>query len=140
VETQYQLAKIDLLMSTSVMDFVESARQLTPAEKREVLARLWPEQAARNGQDVWVSVRFSDALRVVAYAPEQESYVNALSKLLRQGALARLESEADGTYEVYGPDRTYYVTMTPAREFAALLSSWPPDHPPREIPLPDEQP
>lgn len=122
------------------MDFVESARQLTPVEKREVLARLWPEQAARNGQDVWVSVRFSDALRVVAYAPEQELYVNALSELLRQGALARLESEADGTYEVYGPDRTYYVTMTPAREFAALLSSWPPDQPPREIPLPDEQP
>lgn len=126
-------------MSTSVMEVVESARQLTPAEKREVLARLWPEQAARNGQDVWVSVRFSDALRVVAYAPEQESYVNALSELLRQGALARLESEADGTYEVYGPDRTYYVTMTTAREFAALLSSWPPDQPPREIPLPDEQ-
>lgn len=122
------------------MELVESARQLTPAEKREVLARLWPEQAARNGQDVWVSVRFSDALRVVAYAPEQESYVNALSELLRQGALAHLESEADGTYEVYGPDRTYYVTMTPAREFAALLSSWPPDQPPREIPLPDEQP
>lgn len=127
-------------MSTSVMEVVESARRLTPAEKREVLARLWPEQAARNGQDVWVSVRFSDTLRVVAYAPEQEVYVNALSELLRQGALARLESEADGAYEVYGPDRTYYVTMTPSREFAALLSSWPPDQPPREIPLPDEQP
>lgn len=126
-------------MSTSVMEVVESARRLTPAEKREVLARLWPEQA-RNGQDVWVSVRFSDALRVVAYAPEQEEYVNTLSELLRQGALAHLESEADGTYEVYGPDRTYYVTMTPAREFAALLSSWLPDQPPREIPLPDEQP
>lgn len=127
-------------MSTSVMEVVESARRLTDAEKREVLARLWPEQSARSGQDVWVSVRFSDALRVVAYAPEQGTYVNELSELLRQGALARLESEADGTYEVYGPDRTYYVTMTPAREFAALLSSWPPDQPPREIPLPDEQP
>jgi hypothetical protein len=122
------------------MEVVESARRLTPAEKREVLARLWPEQAARNGQDVWVSVRFSDALSVVAYAPEQEAYVNSLSELLRQGALARLENETDGTYEIYGPDRTYYVTMTPAREFAALLSSWPPDQPPREISLPDERP
>jgi hypothetical protein len=122
------------------MEVVESARRLTPAEKREVLARLWPGQAARNGQDVWVSVRFSDALRVVAYAPEQEAYVNSLSELLRQGALARLENETDGTYEIYGPDRTYYVTMTPAREFAALLSSWPPDQPPREISLPDERP
>lgn len=127
-------------MSANVMEVVESARRLTPAEKREVLARLWPEQAARNGRDVWVSIRFSDALRVVAYAPEQEAYVDALSELLRQGGLARLENETDGTYEVYGPDRTYYVTMTPAREFAALLSSWPPDQPPHEISLPDEQP
>ncbi len=68
-------------------------------------------------------MRFSAALRVVAYAPEQEAYTDALRELLQQGALARLENEADGTYEVYGPDRTYYVTMTPAREFAALLNS-----------------
>ena len=127
-------------MSTSVMQVVESARRLTPAEKREVLARLWPEQAARNGRDVWISVRFSAALRVTAYAPEQEAYINELRELLRQGSLARLESEADGTYEVYGPDRTYYITMTPAREFAALLSSWPPDSPPRELSLPNEKP
>lgn len=122
------------------MEVVESARRLTPAEKREVLARLWPDQAAINGQDVWVSVRFSDALRVVAYSPEQEAHVCALGDLLRQGALARLENEADGTYEVYGPDRTYYVTMTPAKEFAAILSSWQPDQPPREFSIPDDQP
>jgi len=127
-------------MATSVMDIVKSARQLSPAEKREVLARLWPEQDARNGGDVWISVRFSDAMRIVAYAPEQEAFVASLQDLLRQGALARLENKADGTYEIYGSDRTYYVTMTPTREFAALLSSWPPDQPPREIVLPDEQP
>jgi len=39
--------------------------------------------------------------------------------------------------EIYGPDRTYYVTITPAREFAALLSSWSADHPPREVELQD---
>lgn len=127
-------------MATSVMEIVKSARQLSSAEQREVLARLWPEQEARNGRDVWVSIRFSDAMRVVAYAEEQVQFINALCDLLRQGALARLEHEADGTYEIYGSDRTYYVTMTPAREFAALLSSWPPDQPPREIELPDEQP
>jgi hypothetical protein len=125
-------------MSTSVLEVVEAARHLTPAERREVLARLWPEQAARNGRDVWLSVRFSDALRVVAYAPEQEAFVESLRDLLRQGALARQENKSDGTYEIYGLDRTYYVTMTPAEEFAALLSSWAPEQPPREIALPDE--
>lgn len=121
------------------MEIIRSARQLSSAEKREVLARLWLEQEARDGRDVWVSVRFSDAMRVVAYTEEQESHLDSLRNLLRQGALARLEHEADGTYEIYGSDRTYYVTMTPAREFAALLSSWPPDQPPREISLPDER-
>src|SRR5205085_2589536 len=124
-----------MIMSINVMEVVEAARHLTPAEQREVLARLWPEQAARSGDKTWLSVRFSAALRVVAYAPEQESYVSALRELLQHGALARLENEADGTYEVYGPDRTYYVTMTPAREFAALLSSWSPEHPPHEVSL-----
>lgn len=33
-------------MATNVMEVVESARQLTPAEKREVLARLAPETNA----------------------------------------------------------------------------------------------
>lgn len=124
-----------MAMSSNVMEVVEAARHLTPAEQREVLARLWPEQAARSGDKTWRSVRFSAALRVVAYALEQEAYIDALRELLQQGALARLENEADGTYEVYGSDRTYYVTMTPAREFAALLSSWSPERPPREISL-----
>lgn len=120
-------------MATKVREVVESVRQLKPAEKREVLARLWPEQAARGGRDVWISVRFSAAARITAYAAEQEAYLDALGDLLRGGALARLENEADGTYEVYGPERSYYVTMTPTREFAALLSSWPPDQPPHEV-------
>jgi len=120
-------------MSTEVMEIITAARHLTPAEQREVLARLWPLAAERSGGEVWMSIRFSEAARVVAYAPEQEAYIEALSDLLRRGALARLENEADGAYEVYGPDRTYYVTMTPTREFAALLSSWPPDQPPLEV-------
>jgi len=122
-------------MSTEVMEVITAAKHLTPAEQREVLARLWPLVAGGSGREVWMSVRFSGAARVIAYAPEQEVYVEALGDLLRHGALARLENEADGTYEVYGPDRTYYVTMTPAREFAALLSSWTPNQPPREANL-----
>jgi hypothetical protein len=120
-------------MSTNVIEVIDAARHLTPAERREVLARLWPSAAEPTGREVWMSVRFSEAARVIVYAPEQEAYVEALDDLLRRGALARLENEADGTFEVYGPDRTYYVTMTPAREFAALLSSWPPDQRPSEV-------
>ena len=124
-------------MATNLSEVVETVRHLSPAEQREVLARLWPEQALTQANTVWTSVRFSDRLRVVAYAPEQEPYVDSLRELLLRGALARRESEADGTYEVYGPDRTYYVTTTPAREFAALLSSWSANHPPREVELQD---
>ncbi len=125
-------------MSHNVTHVVEAARQLTRAEQREILARLFPEQTTHDGSTVWMSVRFSESARVVAYAPEQESYLDALCTVLRQGVLARIENREDGTYELYGADRTYYVTMTPAREFAALLSSWPPDAPPREINLPDD--
>lgn len=123
----------------NVLEVIETVRRLTPAEQREVLARLWPEQAARSGDKAWVSVRFGDAMRVTAYAPEQERYVGELRNLLLQGALARLEDESDGMYEVYGPDRTYLVTMTPARQFAAILSSWEPDHAPREVVLQDAE-
>ncbi len=124
-------------MATNLSEVVDTVRHLSPAEQREVLARLWPEQALAQANTVWTSVRFSDRLRVIAYTPEQEPYVDSLRMLLLRGALTRRESEADGTYEIYGPDRTFYVTMTPAREFAALLSSWLPDHPPREVELQD---
>lgn len=125
-------------MSTNVTHVVEAARQLTPAEQREVLARLFPEQTAHDGSTVWMSVKFSEQARVVAYVPEQEERLAGLRQVLRQGALARLESKEEGTYELYGADRTYYVVLTPEREFAALLSSWSPDAPPREINLPEE--
>ncbi len=125
-------------MSSNVTHIVEAARHLKPSELREVLARLFPEQTAHDGSSVWRSVRFSENARIVVYAPEQEAYLDGLRALLQQGALARLESSEDGTYEVYGTDRTYYVVLTPEREFAALLSSWSPDAAPREINLPDE--
>lgn len=121
----------------NILGVIETVRRLTPAEQREVLARLWPEQAARSGDKAWVSIRFGDGLRVTAYEPDQEQYIGALRDLLQQGALARLEDENDGTYEVYAPNRTYLVTMTPARQFAAILSSWEPDHAPREVVLQD---
>ncbi len=122
-------------MVTNLREVVETVRHLSAAERREVLARLWPEQALTQGNTVWTTVRFGERLRVVAYAPEQEQHLEDLRQLLLRGALARRESEADGTYEIYGPERTYYVTMTPAREFAALLSSWAPERPPHEVNL-----
>jgi dephospho-CoA kinase len=117
----------------NVLAVIEIIRRLTPAEQREVSARLWSEP--RGGERVLETVRFDNTLRVVAYAPEQERYIGELRELLLRGAPARLENESDGNYEVYGPSRTYYVTMTPARQFAALLSSWTLDSAPREVSL-----
>ncbi len=91
----------------NVLEVIETIRRLTPAEQREVLARLWSEPGARGGERVLETVRFDNTLRVVAYAPEQERYIGELRELLLRGAPARLENESDGTYEVYGPDRTY---------------------------------
>lgn len=125
-------------MSANVTHVVEAARQLTLAEQREVLARLFPQQTVHDGSTVWMSLKFSEQARVVAYAPQQEAHLAGLRQVLQQGALARLENKEDGTYELYGADRTYYVVLTPESEFAALLSSWSPDAPPREINLPDE--
>ena len=122
-------------MATNLREVVETVQHLSAAERREVLARLWPQQALTQGNTVWTTIRFGEGLRVAAYAPEQEQHLEDLRRLLICGALARRESEADGTYEIYGPHRTYYVTMTPAREFAALLSSWAPDRPPHEVNL-----
>ena len=125
-------------MLTSITEFVEAARHLTPAEQREILARLLSEPPINKANTIWHFVRFSEKLRVVSYAPGQEQYVGKLQQLLQQGVFARLENEADGNYEIYGTCRTYYVVMTPQREFAAILSSWPIDHPPHEIILKDK--
>jgi dephospho-CoA kinase len=117
-----------------VTEIIESAHHLSRPEQREVIARIWPEEA-RSGKETWKGIRFSDRMRVVAYAQEQEPYLHGLRDLLLNGALARVENEREGNYEIYGPDRTYFVTMTPDREFAALLSSWFPDRTPREVDL-----
>lgn len=125
-------------MSSNVTHIVEAARHLKPSELREVLARLFPEQTAHDGESVWRSIRYSEAAHIVAYSPEQETHLDSLRLLLQQGALSRLDNGEDGTYEVYGAERTYFAVLTPEREFAALLSSWSPDAPPREINLPEE--
>ncbi len=122
-------------MLNTITEVVETVKHLSASEQREVLARLWTEQAQRATGEVWQTVRFSEKMRVVAYAPEQENYLAALKLALQTGVLARLENAVDGSYEIYGADRTYYVTMTLAREFAGLLSSWPPEHPPHELHL-----
>ena len=96
------------------------------------------ENLAQNKQHVvetkyGLAFAFDENLRVIAYAEEQETYVRELRELLLSGALARLESEGDGNYEIYGPHRTYYVTMTPERGFVGLLSSWTPQNPPHDV-------
>lgn len=120
-------------MSSIVSEVVEKVRQFSSAEKREVLARLWTEQANQNANEIWKTVKFGENLRVTAYDSGQKPYLQDLREALTNGVLARLENEAEGTYEIYGANRTFYVTMTIEREFAALLSSWSPENPPREI-------
>jgi hypothetical protein len=115
--------------------FIESAQKLTAPERREVLARLLAEQATEEFGTIWKSVRFGEKLRVVAYAPEQEKFVADLRELLKTGALVRIENQSDGTCEIYGKERTFYATVSEKREFVALLSSWLPSNPPREIVL-----
>ena len=112
---------------------INTAQRLTASERREVFSRLLEAQTETEVGTVWKTVRFGKKLCVVAYAPEQESFIESLRELLQGGALIRLENQADGTCEVYGTDRTFYVTLSERREFAGLLSSWRADAAPREI-------
>ncbi len=112
---------------------INTAQRLTAAERREVLSRLVAAQTRTEVGTIWKTVRFGEKLRVVAYAPEQESFIESLRELLQKGALVRLENQTEGTCEVYGTERTFYVTMSEKREFVGLLSSWLFDAAPREI-------
>ena len=118
-----------------IENFIESAQNLTVPERREVLARLLAEQQGEEFGTIWKSVRFSKNLRVIAYTPEQEKFVEEVNKLLQQGALVRIENQADGTCEIYGKERTFYATISEKSELVGLLSSWSLDNPPREINL-----
>lgn len=120
-------------MTQIKVSIINSAQRLTASERREVFSRLLAAQTETEVGTVWKTVRFGEKLRVVAYAPEQEPFIEGLRELLKGGALIRLENQAEGTCEVYGTDRTFYVTMSERREFAGLLSSWLPDAAPREI-------
>ena len=122
-------------MNTNVSKFVETIRHFSSAEQREVLARLWTEQAQIGVNETWKTVKFSENLRVITYDAEQQPHLDELREALQNGVLARLENQSDGTFEIYGANRTFYVTLAVEREFAGLLSSWLPENPPREINL-----
>ena len=122
-------------MNTNVSKFVETIRHFSSAEQREVLARLWTEQAQIGVNETWKTVKFSENLRVITYDAEQQPHLDELREALQNGVLARLENQSNGTFEIYGANRTFYVTLTVEREFAGLLSSWLPENPPLEINL-----
>lgn len=122
-------------MTNDVSKFVETMRRFSSAEQREVLARLWTEQTRIGVNETWKTVKFGENLRVTAYEADQRQYIDELREILQNGVLARLENQNDGTFEIYGANRTFYVTLTVEREFAGLLSSWLPENPPREINL-----
>ncbi len=123
------------VMTNDVSKFVETMRRFSSAEQREVLARLWTEQTRIGVNETWKTVKFGENLRVTAYEADQRQYIDELREILQNGVLARLENQNDGTFEIYGANRTFYVTLTVEREFAGLLSSWLPENPPREINL-----
>ncbi len=125
-------------MINPVSEFIEKVRHFSSAQQREVLARLWTEQANRNVNETWKTVKFGKNLRVAAYDSGQKLYLEELREALEGGVLARLENDTEGTYELYGARRTFYVTMTIEREFAGLLSSWLPENPPQEIEIEEE--
>ncbi len=118
-----------------IENFIESAKNLTMPERREVLARLLAEQPSEEFGTIWKRIRFGKNLRVFAYAPEQKNFVQEVSELLQKGVLVRIENQADGTCEIYGTERTFYATIFEKRESVGLLSSWSLDNPPREINL-----
>jgi len=117
----------------SVTQLIGTLRQLSPAQRREVLARLWPDQQPGS----WQFLRFHNPT-VKSFSDTQNPYVDDLRRLLRAGAFARLVHPEDGDYELYGETRTYYATLIPKEEFAGLLSSWPPDQPPIKVVLEDD--
>jgi hypothetical protein len=125
-------------MTNDVSEFVEKIRHFSFAEQREVLARLWTEQAGHTANESWKTVKFGENLRVMAYDESQKPFLEELREVLKNGVLVRIENESEGTFEIYGANRTFYVTMTIEREFAGLLSSWEPENPPREINLTEE--
>lgn len=122
-------------MTNNVLETVQTVSRLSFAEQREIIARIWAEQTRHETGKTWKSIKFSEKMHVTAYSEEQEIYVEDLRQTLREGTLARVENETDGTFEIYGTERTFYVTMTIEREFVGLLSSWKAEKPPIEINL-----
>jgi len=122
----------------SVTEAIHVVQQLTPDEQRELLARLWPNpEELGTDRSPWSYVKFGERLRVVSFSPDQEPYLDEVRDLLQRGVLVRLDSADDGYYELYGPTRTYYAALSLTKEFAGILQSWPPDHPPRTVTLDD---
>ena len=115
---------------------ISSLVKLPLPQQREIVARLLARQSSLTTRTTWQTLRFGANLRVAVYAPEQELYAAELRELLQNGALARIENEADGNWEIYGATRTFYATISEKREFVGLLDSWRLDAPPREIELP----
>jgi hypothetical protein len=94
-----------------------------------VLARLWPDVKVEGIQ--WLEL--GEGVEVESYTPTQALHVETVRRLLTDGVPARLVQPEDGNWELYGPERTYLITLDLTIRFAGLLSSWPPDRPPRDV-------
>jgi hypothetical protein len=119
------------MLQASVNDLIQEIQHLSPAQRREVLARLWPDVKVEGIQ--WLEL--GEGVEVESYTPTQAPHVETVRHLLINGVPARLVQQDDGNWELYGPERTYLVTLDLTTRFAGLLSSWLPDGPPRTVVL-----
>jgi len=119
------------MLQATVNDLVQEIQHLSPAQRREMLARLWPEVKVQGIQ--WLEL--GEGVEVDSYTPTQSPYVGTVRDLSSHGVPARLVHAEDGNRELYGPNHTYLVTLDLTTRFAGLLSSWPPDCPPRTVVL-----
>jgi hypothetical protein len=80
----------------------------------------------------------SPQVTVDSFEEDQSQYCELVRQLLIEGILGRLESADDHYYEIYGPNRTFFVALFREPESVSILDSWPADAPPRTVVLSGE--
>jgi hypothetical protein len=120
-------------MKVDVEELAETIQSL-PLADRLKLVRLVPELKTFGCE----LIRMSPQVQVDSFEEDQRQYCDLVRQLLMEGVLGRLESSEDHYYEIYGPNRTFFVTLFREPESVSILDSWPADAPPRTVILTGE--
>jgi hypothetical protein len=115
-------------MKIDVEKLAETIQSL-PLIDRLRLVRLVPELKTFGCE----LIRMSPQVKVDSFEEDQRPYCELVRQLLIEGVLGRLESPEDHYYEIYGPNRTFFVTLFREPESVSILDSWPADAPPRTV-------